>query len=639
MVALVGYQGSFAGDASKPFAFRSKEWTRVLTKQERKQKIKPIVEEEDFKIMPEQKMAKRVVNFAVAPEGNNLPTHERRNIGLTGNRSNAQKKKITKQKELSKTAFEKVLMEVKNQDQKLKETNKNIAVSIEMLQNQLSQGIKITKLQRELTEKIKNFEIDRLKNIPPRKSDFERDFKMIDTHMTEIHGLYEKLNMKCKDWKQNFKKHNMENYTFITRNDTIPRNPEPLFVDPYGYTDSIPLNEMNDYYKPFPVRLRNPSSCNKCRFVGQHRKCPSPKKRNEKHCISFENDNYDEDYAKEAWNNQYKQELHQYRPFNGRQTDAATYPSIGQSQIKPKAIRNCDRFKSASTPYGNQHDVFTNELHETAQERSERIFNQTWKDKEQIRARTTDQHIPFTRIERAFMASAISVNSNTEMYQDKLKAKIAAEELRVELENVDVNEQLKEQQIKINLLLKELEESKKDRQTATASVTSHHSNPALEPLTLINTTVTSSDLIPETPAHGEISYTMKTMLEKYDTLDNDSKNELFRYAIASGNENLQSRLLMLRQSKTGTSLAKLTKELIKLADSYKVLELKFDEQASKRRFNYQAWIMKLQPILAMFTQTASVLPNDKVVPFSDPHATGNQALYLLISSCTDSYFQ
>ena len=139
MVALVGYQGSFAGDASKPFAFRSKEWTRVLTKQERKQKIKPIVEEEDFEIMPEQKMTKRVVNFAVAPEGNNLPTHERRNIGLTGNRSNAQKKKITKQKELSKTAFEKVLMEVKNQDQKLKETNKSIAVSIEMLQNQLSQ--------------------------------------------------------------------------------------------------------------------------------------------------------------------------------------------------------------------------------------------------------------------------------------------------------------------------------------------------------------------------------------------------------------------------------------------------------------------------------------------------------------------
>jgi hypothetical protein len=41
------------------------------------------------------------------------------------------------------------------------------------------------------------------------------------------------------------------------------------------------------------------------------------------------------------------------------------------------------------------------------------------------------------------------------------------------------------------------------------------------------------------------------------------------------------------------SLAKLTKEIIKLADTYKVPELRFDEQASKRRFNFQNWIMKL----------------------------------------------
>jgi hypothetical protein len=40
----------------------------------------------------------------------------------------------------------------------------------------------------------------------------------------------------------------------------------------------------------------------------------------------------------------------------------------------------------------------------------------------------------------------------------------------------------------------------------------------------------------------------------------------------------------------------------------------------------------------MFLQTSSVLPHGKVVPFSDPHAIGNQALYLLIASRTDSYF-
>jgi hypothetical protein len=85
MVALVGYQGSFAGDASKPFVFRSKEWTRVLSSWEKKKKVKPIVREEDFEIVPEQKMAKQAVNFVVAPEGNNLTTHAKGSKGRTVN--------------------------------------------------------------------------------------------------------------------------------------------------------------------------------------------------------------------------------------------------------------------------------------------------------------------------------------------------------------------------------------------------------------------------------------------------------------------------------------------------------------------------------------------------------------------------
>jgi hypothetical protein len=85
MVASVGYQGSFAGDASKPFVFHSKEWTRVLSRQEKKKKVKPIVREEEFEIVPEKKMAKQAVNFVVAPEGHNLTAHGNANIGLTSN--------------------------------------------------------------------------------------------------------------------------------------------------------------------------------------------------------------------------------------------------------------------------------------------------------------------------------------------------------------------------------------------------------------------------------------------------------------------------------------------------------------------------------------------------------------------------
>jgi hypothetical protein len=39
---------------------------------------------------------------------------------------------------------------------------------------------------------------------------------------------------------------------------------------------------------------------------------------------------------------------------------------------------------------------------------------------------------------------------------------------------------------------------------------------------------------------------------------------------------------MLWEDKCGTTISKLTRELIKLAESYKVPELKFDEKASKQ---------------------------------------------------------
>jgi len=83
---------------------------------------------------------------------------------------------------------------------------------------------------------------------------------------------------------------------------------------------------------------------------------------------------------------------------------------------------------------------------------------------------------------------------------------------------------------------------------------------------VINTSTVPVHQCAPTTTNGEISYTMQTMLDKYESLDDNSKNKLFKYAISSGNENLQSRLLLLQQTKSGTSLAKLTKELIKLTD-------------------------------------------------------------------------
>jgi hypothetical protein len=514
-------------------------------------------------------------------------------------------------------------MEIKNQDEKLKETNKSIAVSIKMLQDQLSQGIKISKLQHELTKKVKHFEISHLKCIPLRKSDFQRDFKIIDTHMNNIQGLYDKLDLTCKDWKQSFKKHNMENYTFIARNDTIPMNPEPFYVDPSGFVDMAPPNESNNCYDPFPVPVNRPRECKKCQFVGHTRRCPSPEKK-----------------IRENWNDVFIRETQDSdHPYLSVPSEGCYSEPARKFVMQSKPDSHTRTSKAHPVAHGDMYNQFNTAYHQSARDRSEQIFNETWNKKEEIRAARTRNNVPYSRIERAFMATAISATAEEKIEKDEIKAKLAAAELRFELKDIDVNEVLKEQQLQIDSLLKDLEEFKKGPQSSLASIASHHSIPINEPPTLINTAVQSSALVPETPAHGEISYTMQAMLDKYETLDDDSKNELLKYAISTGNENLQSRLLMLCQNKNAQSHAKLTKELIKLAESYKVPDLKFDKQASKQRFNYQAWIRKIQPILAMFSQMATVLPNDKIVPFSDPHAIGNRALYLLNSSRTDSYFQ
>jgi hypothetical protein len=86
--------------------------------------------------------------------------------------------------------------------------------------------------------------------------------------------------------------------------------------------------------------------------------------------------------------------------------------------------------------------------------------------------------------------------------------------------------------------------------------------------------------------------------------------------------------------------AKLAKELIKLANSYKIQELTFDVQASKRRFNFSTWFSKMQTILSLFPQTACVIQQDGTIRFYDNNNDlGNKALFLLIGTKVDTYFQ
>jgi hypothetical protein len=113
-------------------------------------------------------------------------------------------------------------------------------------------------------------------------------------------------------------------------------------------------------------------------------------------------------------------------------------------------------------------------------------------------------------------------------------------------------------------------------------------------------------------------------------------------AMTTQNEHLQWAIVQLQEGKLTnqtTLQAKLAKELITLAEKYKVPELTFDTKATKRRVNYLLWISKILPILAMFPQTNQILKDFDVTSYDHPEDIGNKALYLLISAKVDEYFQ
>jgi hypothetical protein len=95
----------------------------------------------------------------------------------------------------------------------------------------------------------------------------------------------------------------------------------------------------------------------------------------------------------------------------------------------------------------------------------------------------------------------------------------------------------------------------------------------------------------------------------------------------------------MKGKNSSSSQAKLAKELIKLAQTYKVSELVFNTRGTKCRTNYFLWSTKLLPILAMFPQTSEVFNSVNITPYDDAEFVGNKALYLLISATVDEYFQ
>jgi hypothetical protein len=125
-------------------------------------------------------------------------------------------------------------------------------------------------------------------------------------------------------------------------------------------------------------------------------------------------------------------------------------------------------------------------------------------------------------------------------------------------------------------------------------------------------------------SNSSISSMLEQLLMNYKSLSNDIKKQLMATAISTNNEMLLKRLLELQAENPSKSkeLAKLTKELLTHVEKHKVQELKYEENAAKRRNAYHNWIARVGPILGMFPETCEVLQNDAIIPYLDPSCDG-----------------
>jgi hypothetical protein len=95
---------------------------------------------------------------------------------------------------------------------------------------------------------------------------------------------------------------------------------------------------------------------------------------------------------------------------------------------------------------------------------------------------------------------------------------------------------------------------------------------------------------------ARISSPVQGLLNRFHNLNKDIKQALVSMALSSNNKILQQEILQHTNDKTATRTqpVKLAKDLIKLADTYNIPELQFSEQAAKRRYNYNSWIIKIR---------------------------------------------
>jgi hypothetical protein len=146
------------------------------------------------------------------------------------------------------------------------------------------------------------------------------------------------------------------------------------------------------------------------------------------------------------------------------------------------------------------------------------------------------------------------------------------------------------------------------------------------------TTVPSSDS--DSEPIGISSALNESLASCYDNLDDAGRQNLMFSAMASRDHSLSQSLFNLQKTKGTFTLPKLSGKLLEQATKQKLPTLAYDKDATKRRYYWNTWYMKLQIILGLFSPTAKLVDSNGTISPFDPNekSVANAAIYILIHS-------
>jgi len=241
------------------------------------------------------------VNFEVAPKDSEM-TYLKRGNDI----KKAKKKRRAKKEErseyattISMTKLDKLINEMISQQVKLQDININSKLEIKKIKEQLTEGIRITRIQRTLHHKLRHHVISRLPSTrythtngpmnqhnPLRNKAInginklmqqERLVEEQSKNIQELQHMLETIEEKHGNWSDKFSEYKIENFTIIDTYGVV-HDCSTQYVDEHGRIHDTPLQYITeDGILHANLFLNRPSKHHHCRLVG-HRRCHLPKK-------------------------------------------------------------------------------------------------------------------------------------------------------------------------------------------------------------------------------------------------------------------------------------------------------------------------------------------------------------------------